>query len=109
MLRWTPSHAGCSILPWSWRVMRSAMVSMFRPLRYGSRRHTHWLRRHSVFNPWRGGAYTKMPFSARNVEISARILLRRHGTGALRRAEDQVRRMERLQAHEAAATWRQLA
>jgi hypothetical protein len=50
-----------------------------------------------------------MTFSQRDIEISANILARRHGAGALRRAEDQVRRMERLQAHEAAATWRQLA
>ena len=51
----------------------------------------------------------QMSYSQRDVEITARILVGRYGTGALRRAEDQSRRMERLQAHEAAATWRRLA
>ena len=50
-----------------------------------------------------------MTFSSRDVQISARVLVARHGVGALRRAEDHVRRMERLHAHEAAATWRGLA
>jgi hypothetical protein len=50
-----------------------------------------------------------MPFSSRNVQVSARILVKRHGAGALRRAETQVLRMERTRAFEAARTWRQLA
>jgi hypothetical protein len=50
-----------------------------------------------------------MPFSSRNVQVSARILVKRYGAGALRRAETQVLRMERTRAFEAARTWRQLA
>ena len=50
-----------------------------------------------------------MSFSARDVEISARILVRRYGAGALRRAEAQVHRLQRMRAFEAANTWRQLA
>jgi hypothetical protein len=50
-----------------------------------------------------------MPFSSRNVQVSARILVKRYGAGALRRAETQVLRMERTRAFAAARTWRQLS
>jgi hypothetical protein len=49
-----------------------------------------------------------MPFTPRSVQISARILVKRYGVGALRRAETQVLRMERARAYAAANTWRQL-
>jgi hypothetical protein len=50
----------------------------------------------------------RMVYSNRDLLISARILVRRHGLGALRRAEAHVRRMEKVQAFAAAATWKQL-
>ena len=50
-----------------------------------------------------------MSYSHRDIQVSARILVSRHGLGALQRAELQVRRMERLEAFEAATTWRRLA
>jgi hypothetical protein len=49
-----------------------------------------------------------MVYSNRDLHISARILVRRHGLDALRRAEAHVRRMEKVQAFDAAATWKQL-
>ena len=50
-----------------------------------------------------------MGYSQRDIQITARILKRRHGVGALRHAESQVRRFEETRAYEAAATWKQLS